>query len=97
MIGATGILDPRISTVVYRAFEYGGFATRSDYARQNAESVAAAAVLGFITTEMPGGGFGRTWRATAFGVDSLFIAGGKPSSLYVHGGLPGASQQATIQ
>lgn len=90
MIRPIGILDPHVSGVVYYAYEVGGFLTRSNYARQNAEAVAAAAVQGFITTEIPGDGFGSMWRPTPLGLDAIYINGGRPSSLYVHGGLPDA-------
>lgn len=90
MIAPIGILEPDVSAVVYYCYEVGGFTTRSDYARLNAEAVAAAAVQGFITTEVPGEGYGSTWRPSALGLDAIFINGGRPSQLYVHGGLPDA-------
>lgn len=90
MITPTGILDPEVSAVVYYAFELGGFTTRSDFARINAEAVAASAVQGFISTEVPGDGFGSVWRPTPLGLDAIYINGGKPSQLYIHGGLPDA-------
>lgn len=90
MISPIGILDADVSAVVYYAFEMGGFTTRSDFARLNAEAVAAASVQGFITTEIPGEGFGSVWRPSALGLDAIFINGGRPSQLYVHGGLPDA-------
>lgn len=90
MIAPIGILDPDVSAVVYYAYEVGGFTTRSDFARHNAEAVAAAAVQGFISTEIPGEGYGTIWRPTPLGLDAIYINGGRPSQLYVHGGLPDA-------
>lgn len=90
MIPPIGILEPSVSAVVYYCYEVGGFLTRSNYARQNAEAVAAAAVQGFISTEVPGEGYGSMWRPTPLGLDAIYINGGRPSQLYVHGGLPDA-------
>lgn len=90
MIAPTGINDPDVSAVVYYAYDVGGFTTRSSFARENAEAVAAAAVQGLLTTEVPREGFGTIWRPTSLGTDCLFINGGSPSSLYQHGGLPDA-------
>lgn len=89
MIQPIGILEPSVQEVVSYAFETGGFTTRSDYARAHVEAVAAAAVQGFLTTEVPGQGFGNHWRATALGIDGLFIAlSGRASDLYAHGAIP---------
>jgi hypothetical protein len=90
VIAPIGILDPEVSAVVYSCYETGGFTTRSDFARQNAEAVAAAACQGFITTEVPREGFTTAWRCTPLGLDAIFINGGRPSTLYKHGGLPDA-------
>jgi hypothetical protein len=93
MIQPIGLLAPDVQEVVQYAFDTGGFTTRSDYARAHVEAVAAAAVQGFLTTEVPGQGFGSHWRATALGIDGLFIlANGRSSNLYVHGTLPGSLQ-----
>lgn len=43
---------------------------QSDLARAQAQWVAAAASLGYITTESPDG-FGRRWRLTADGIYAL--------------------------
>lgn len=89
MIAPIGILSPEVQEVVQYAFDTGGFTTRSDYARANVEAIAAAAVQGFLTTEVPGQGFGSNWRASALGIDGLFVAlSGRPSDLYAHGTLP---------
>lgn len=45
-----------------------GVAIQSDWARVNGAAVAAAASLGYITTETPEG-FGRVWRPTAIGLN----------------------------
>ena len=45
----------------------GGIAIQSDYARQKASAVAAAASLGLITTEESDGTYGRVWRPTHCG------------------------------
>lgn len=87
-IAPNGLLAPEVSAVVQYAYETGGFTTRSDYARANAEAVAAASVQGFLSTEVPGLGFGPAWRITALGLDGLHILLGKPSCLYTHGTLP---------
>lgn len=49
----------------------GGFTTKSDYARFNADQVAIAASEGWITTMLPGGGFGRSWYITLTGLAHL--------------------------
>lgn len=85
---------PDALEVVHDCYMQGGFTTRSDYARMNAEAVAAAALMGFITTEVPGRGYGTIWRASALGLDALAIEGGTPSSLYSHGGMPSALLQS---
>lgn len=90
MIGLNGVYDDRTQDVVTHCYEVGGFTTRSDFARLNAEAVAAAAVQGFITTEVPREGYGSIWRPSALGLDAIFINGGRPSQLYTHGGLPDA-------
>jgi len=82
-------MAPEVLEVVQYAYETGGFTTRSDYARAHVEAVAAAACQGFLTTEVPGAGFGFNWRATSLGIDGLFIvASGRSSDLYAHGTLP---------
>jgi hypothetical protein len=87
------MITPEVSEVLHYCYEVGGFTTRSDYARQYAEAIAAAACQGFITTEVPREGFGSIWRPTPLGLDALFINGGTPSHLYVHGQLPEVSIQ----
>lgn len=60
-----------------------GFTTRSDFARENAEYVAMAALSGFITTEVLKGVFGRTWSVTSKGLEVIEEAYGIPSNLLV--------------
>lgn len=43
----------------------------SNYARKHAELIAAAASLGYITTQVHAGGFGRQWRVTRAGLTQL--------------------------
>jgi hypothetical protein len=51
----------------------GGFSTRSDYARNNAEIVAQAACEGLITTKnVLTGLHGRHWLVTPKGLLKLF-------------------------
>lgn len=61
----------RVPDVLARAWD-GGFSTRSDFARSNAEEVAAAACLGLITTRMTSNAYGRQWRITPAGCRVLF-------------------------
>lgn len=53
-------------------FLVGGFTTRSDTARENAELIAEAAIKGYITTHTPRDGFGNVWRLTSFGLSSIW-------------------------
>lgn len=62
--------DPALATVVTHAWR-NCFATRSDYARQNAEAVAMAACLGLITTSIDKAHYGQTWRITGKGLHML--------------------------
>ncbi len=49
----------------------GGFTVSSDFARSEAGWVAMAATLGFITTRISPGEYGRTWYATKAGIGYL--------------------------
>lgn len=52
-------------------YVYGDpMSVQSDFARTQAQWVAAAASLGYITTECPDG-FGRRWRLTVDGMYAL--------------------------
>lgn len=95
MIAPLGIRDPDVSAVVYYAYTVGGFTTRSDFARLNAEAVAAAAIQGFLTTEVPREGFGSVWRPSPRGLGSLFINSGLPNHLCDHG--QALMETATVQ
>lgn len=53
-------------------FLSGGFTTRSDAARDNAEMIAEAAIKGYLTTATPRDGFGNVWRLTPFGLTMVF-------------------------
>lgn len=48
----------------------GGLKVSSNFARERAQEVAAAASLGLISTA-EGDSFGRTWRCTSKGVDAF--------------------------
>lgn len=69
----TPITQPLDLTATLRAAWRGGFKVKSDFARENAHTVAAAACLGLITTQsLPRGDtFGRTWLITAKGLSQL--------------------------
>jgi hypothetical protein len=62
----TEALEDAVLDVLDRA-RYSRLAIQSDWARMNGTAVAAAASLGFITTETRTG-FGRVWRPTASGL-----------------------------
>jgi hypothetical protein len=51
----------------------GGFSVKSNFAREHAEAIAAAACLRLITTQSVPRGvtFGRTWLITAKGLSHL--------------------------
>ncbi len=55
--------------VLNRAYNEG-MTVQSDFARQNAQGVAAAASMGYLTTAY-GGGYGRVWRVTGLGLKWL--------------------------
>lgn len=54
------------------AYLSGGFTTRSDFARNNAEMVAQLGQRGFLTTDTPRDGYSNVWRLTADGHEVLF-------------------------
>lgn len=47
-------------------------ATRGNFARENAESIAAAASMGWITTRIGVSEFIRNWRITPAGLSHLW-------------------------
>ena len=59
----------KLQKLLEYAFLAGGFTTRSDIARENAELVAEACQKGLITTQTPGpdGGYANVWRLTSLG------------------------------
>jgi hypothetical protein len=54
------------------AFLSGGFTTRSDFARDNAELVGIAAQNQLITTLTPRDGYCKVWRVTVNGYQKLW-------------------------
>jgi hypothetical protein len=68
----TRILKNNPVIVLETAFLSGGFTTRSDFARENAEMVAQLAQRGFLTTDTPRDGYGNVWRLTPDGVEIVF-------------------------
>lgn len=64
-------LGQRLIRVLERAWS-SPFTTKSDFAKAEADWVAIAASLGFITTYQPSGRFGRIWRVTPRGASFLF-------------------------
>ncbi len=50
------------------------FRTKSDFARENADAVAAAACRGLITTSVNATDHGRDWLVTPDGLASLWAA-----------------------
>ncbi len=61
--------------VVERAWK-APFMTKSDYARDNADLVAAAACQGLITTMISSNEHDRRWRTTPVGLRMLWKAHG---------------------
>ena len=58
-----------------RAAYLGAFKIQSDYARENAQQVAALASMGLISTVETPGSYGRKWRVTGLGVGVLKTGG----------------------
>jgi len=63
-----------LNNVLYQAYKYG-FKVQSDFARENAQAVAALACLGMITTKEAPNQYGRIWRITGVGLETLRIEG----------------------
>lgn len=61
-----------LSALLEFTFLAGGFTTRSDTARENAEIIAEAAIKGYLTTHTPRDGFGNVWRLSSFGLSSIW-------------------------
>ena len=56
---------------VVREAYIGGFAVSSNFAREQAQQVAAAASIGFISTQEAPDIYGRTWLITGAGLQHL--------------------------
>lgn len=65
----TEAFEEEVENIVHLA-RYETLTVQSDWARRRSRALAAAAVLGLITTETPEG-FGRVWRVTAKGIQWL--------------------------
>jgi hypothetical protein len=50
----------------------GGFTTKSDFARANADEIACAASSGLLTVQDTRDTFGRSWRITPAGLALLW-------------------------
>lgn len=61
-----------VTDVLLRAHD-SPFSTRCDLARYEAETVAACAVAGLITTVDYDNKFGNRWRITQKGLDELMV------------------------
>jgi hypothetical protein len=59
-----------VTAVLTRAW-VSPFETRSNFARENAEAIAAAAQSGFVSTYTSDGTFGSTWHITLRGMQHL--------------------------
>jgi hypothetical protein len=63
--------DTALNTLLTHTYIAGGFTTRSDTARRQAEAIAEAACKGLITTQTPDGFYSSVWRLTAIGLHEL--------------------------
>lgn len=63
-------MTPEQLEVLLHAYRHG-FSLQSNYARENAQIVAALASLGFLTTREGEREFGKTWRPTFAGLLQL--------------------------
>ncbi len=70
------LLTDRLYTVVHRAW-LGGFHTKSNFARFNADYTAIAVEAGLITTRLPDGDYGRKWWVTPRGLKQLWARQGR--------------------
>lgn len=50
----------------------GGYTTKSDFARVEADLIAQAAVTGFLTTQVPRDGFQSVWRLTPIALEAMW-------------------------
>ena len=67
-------LAAELDRVITEAYVYG-IAVNGDYYRYNAQQVAAAVSLGYLTTQQESGVFGRTYRPTYSGM--FWVQAGK--------------------
>jgi hypothetical protein len=67
-----------LDTVINKAY-MDGIGINGDWARYNAQVIAAAASRGLITTETSAGQYGRVWRPTYEGI--VWVQAGKVPEL----------------
>ena len=63
-----------IYDTLYRAFT-SPFAVSSNFSRYKAQEIGALASLGLITTKVGRNDYGRIWRITEEGIETLRIEG----------------------
>jgi hypothetical protein len=68
-MGRYALIQP-LYEVVHQAY-LGGFSVSSNFAREKAQEVAAAASIGFISTLEAPDMYGRTWHITGPGLQHL--------------------------
>lgn len=68
-MGRHALIQP-LYEVVLEAY-LGGFSVQSNFARENAQEVAAASSIGFISTLEAPDMYGRTWYITGPGLQHL--------------------------
>jgi len=68
-MGRYALVQP-LYEVVHEAY-LGGFSVQSNFAREKAQEVAAAASIGFISTLEAPDLYGRTWHITGPGLQHL--------------------------
>jgi hypothetical protein len=59
---------------LYRTFT-SPFSVSSDFARYRAQEIAALASMGLITTKVARQDYGRVWRITEEGIETLRLEG----------------------
>lgn len=74
-----------IQELLEHTFLVGGFTTRSDLARDNAELIAEASQRGYITTLTPKDGFANVWRLTVDGLKQVAMWYPYPDESIYHG------------
>lgn len=57
----------KLLSLLEHTYLTGGFTTRSNYARDNTETIAQAACQGYLTIDTPRDGWGCVWRLTVNG------------------------------